>query len=327
MNSKGMAKPDRQTPDDLNSEGALAEGDAKRIGSTLHLAEGLRPQAGGDSEKHMELPELQRLAEEHRRTPGEKNVPEHLTICAICLDLFQTILAGVPAVSRQAHARFERLGDTSRRRIYFGWFSSTHVVLRAAAVLVILLAIGILSKPVLFPNSPVTTQGSFAMANGVAVPAGGALPARKPFTMSQGSVMALNDGGTAVRAETASEMSFARSVRGNPEFTVRDGDVWVKAAKQKSGSFITVRTPLGDIRVIGTEFRVTVEKEQVVVHERRPDQPETTQYASTISAVVVGVREGTIALRNQHERVSVTAGQTAVLRQNQSWIEVRQQNP
>jgi len=310
-------------PARLEAESSLDEGDARRMDAEWHLAERLRPLTDDVLEEHLSLLELQRLATEHRRKDGEKDLPEHLAACPICLDLFQTLLEGTPVVSRNAMRRFENTPGAPRRWTRLRWFSSRQVLLRAAALVAILLGAGVLARPYVFPDPSVTGQGVLTLANGKVVAAGQAVPARRTVTMGPGAALALDDGGTAVRAETESEVSFSRSLRGNPQFVVHGGDVWVTAAKQKPGSAVVVRTPLGEIRVIGTKFRVTVEREKVLVHESKPERPGITKYATSISAVVVAVQEGIVSVRNRHEQASVSAGQTAVLRQNQLWIEVR----
>ncbi len=323
MSKNEAGNPTIKTPAQREADAALDEGEARRMAAEWHLAERLRPLTEAILKDHLNLQALQRLADEHRRNDGEKDLPEHLTACPICLDLFQTLLEGTPLVSRRAMKRFEETPGAPRRWAKLAWFTSSPILLRAAALVAILLGTGVLARPLVFPHPPVTTQGVFTLANGSTVPAGQSVPARRPFTMNAGAALALDDGGTAVRAETESNLSFSRSLRGNPQISVHGGDIWVSAAKQKPGSTIVIQTPLGEIRVIGTKFRVTVEKEKVVVHETRPERPEVTKYATNISAVVVTVQEGTVAVRNRSEQASVSAGQTAVMRQNQQWIEVR----
>ncbi|MEI6211530.1 MAG: FecR domain-containing protein [bacterium] len=301
----------------------LDESEARRLGANQRLAESLGQQAGDISSNHLELNELHGFATAHRQGHGEKTLPEHLLVCPICLDLFQAILAGDPRISRYTMLRYEHTPGAPRRRIFFAWMVSRQGALSAAAALAVLLGAGLLYQARVYANPPVSVQGVFTQANGQAVAAGQALASRQPFTMGSGAALELNDGGTSVRAEAESEMSFKRSLQGDPRFVMHGGDIWVHAAKQKPGSSILVQTPLGVIRVIGTEFRVTVESEPVLVHENREGQTEVKKYAANISAVVVDVKEGTVALRNSFEQVLVTAGHTAVMRQNQHWIEVR----
>ncbi len=310
----------------LDNNPALAEEDAARFAAWLQLDEGLRPLTEGIRENHLDLSALQRLANEHRGNAGEKEIPEHLATCPICLDLFQSILDGVPVVDRSAMQRFENIPGYSQRQTDSWWHSSRRIFLSAAAGVIILLGAHVLARSLFFSNPPLSVSGGFTLANGTTVPAGGPIPFRRPFTMNAGNALALDDGGTSVRAETESEMSFSRSLLGNPMFVVNNGAVWVSAAKQKPGSSIMVRTPLGDIRVIGTEFRVTVESENVVVYENRPDQSEIKEHTTSISAVIVNVHEGTVSLRNRHDQVTVSAGGTAVMRQGQPMIKVHQPN-
>ncbi|MFC1462832.1 FecR domain-containing protein [Verrucomicrobiota bacterium] len=306
----------------LEKDPALDEADAVHLAERLRLDEGLRPLTRDDADRHLELPALRKLADKCR-AGGMADMPAHLAACPICLDLFQCFLAGVPAVSDSTIARFENLAETPDRRSSIVWFPSARILLRAAAAVALLLGAGVLLKPLVFPGPPVTTQGVFTLANGAAVAEGERVPARQPFTMSKGAELALDDGATSVRAEAESRMSFSRSLRGDPTFVVNDGDVRVTAAKQKRGSSIMVRTPLGDIRVIGTEFRVTLKREQVVVYENQPKQAEIEEHVGEISAVIVAVREGVVSLRNRHEEVAVSAGHTAVIRQGQPRIELR----
>lgn len=301
------------------------EGEVRKWGSALHLADALRPLADDLRDDHFGLPELQRLADDHRRTPGEKDLPGHLAVCPICLELFQSLLDGVPDVERPAMRRFETISGAPSRKTMAWWRSSGAVCWSAAALVALLLGSGILFRALAFPHSPFTAQGVVTRANGLPVLAGAAMPSGETVTLKQGARLELDDGGTSVRADAESTLSFDRTWRGNPRFVVHGGDVFIKAAKQKPGSSILVRTTLGDIRVVGTEFRVTVESEQVEVHESRPGQSKVLTYTDRISAVVVAVREGTVAVKNRHNQALVTAGETAVLRQAQPWIELRRE--
>lgn len=311
----------------LGSNPNLDETDARKLGARLRLNEDLLEATAQAGTEHFSLATLRQLADKHRQTRGEKDIPAHLAICPICLDLFEALLEDLPALPRDTTQRFERLFTRSRKRPGQVWPLSQWGLLRLAAAAILLLGLGFLLKPQVFSNPPRMIQGTFAQATGKPLASGQALQSRKPFTMGEGAQLALDDGGTTIRSEVRSELAFKRTLRGDPLFVVNGGDIWVTAAKQKPGSSIRVQTPLGDIRVIGTEFRVTLQSEQVEVHETKPDQSEIVSYSTNISAVVVTVREGTIALRNRHDQVAVSAGNTAVLRQGHPRIDVRQSDP
>lgn len=306
-------------PDDPRGEAPASEREARGQLAGLGLKSALGALAAADRDGHLGLPELESLVARRGHSPDGSPLPPHLTRCAICLDLYEALVQGVAPMTAPTRARLLRLhAESGRAR---RWPASRWLAL--AASLAILATAGLQARHVAFPNPPVAVHDGCRGADGVALPAGSPMPVRRPVLVPSGATLALGDGGTSLRAERESRVSFARTLRGHPVFHVHGGDVWVSAAKQKPGMAVRVTTALGEIRVIGTEFRVTVESEPIVVHESRPDAPGTAAYEDRIAAVSVAVREGAVAVQGRRDRVVVSAGETAVLRQGQPRIEVR----
>jgi hypothetical protein len=309
-------------PPDGDAAG-LSEEEARRIAALLRLGPALAG-AGDTPGDHVALAELEVLAAARGRDPRGVGLPRHLTRCPVCLDLYETLLDHVPAVARESRDRFVRLGAGGVARASGrGGHWPIHRLVAAAACVAVLLTAGYGLRHLAFPDPPRSVGGSCRLAGGGTLEPGHAIPARARLVVEAGTTLHLDDGGTAVRAERESSVSFSRSLRGHPVFHVHEGDVHVMAARQRPGMSVHVWTPLGGITVIGTEFHVRVGSEPIVIHEVRPDAPLAAAYEDRVATVAVAVTEGTVAVSTTRDRRLVTAGRSAVLRQGQPLIEVR----
>jgi len=315
--------PDDPRPMDAANPG-VSEAEARRIAAGLQLGPALAALAADIRDDHLSLADLEALAAAHGHDPQGRGLPRHLSGCPVCLDLFETLLDGVPAVAAESRTRFERLfaGDDALRHGHGGGWPIRRLLLAAACVAALVTA-GLQLRHVAIPNPPRSVGGSCRLADGGPLEPGRAVPARERLVVEAGTSLELDDGGTAVRAERESNLTFTRSLRGHPVFHVHEGDVRVTAARQRPGMSVNVCTSLGDITVIGTEFRVTVGSEPIVIHEMRPDAPRVTAYEDRAATVSVAVTEGIVAVRTKRDRRLVAAGQSALLRQGQPLIEVR----
>jgi len=308
----------RPTGDDAATVG---EAEARGIATALGLGSALAGLGADARGGHLSLADLESLAASRGRDPRGQGLPRHLTRCPTCLDLYEAVLAGLPAVSPESRRRFARLfAGTSVSRHGGGWPIRR---LAAAACVAALVTAGLQLRHVAIPNPPRAVGGSCRLAGGAEVETGRAVPSRARLVVEAGTALRLDDGGTAVRAERESNVSFSRSLRGHPVFHVHDGEVHVTAARQRPGMSVHVRTALGDVTVIGTEFRVAVGSEPIVIHEVRPDAPQPQAYEDRVATVAVAVTEGTVAVSTGRDRRLVSAGQSAFLRQGQPLIEVR----
>ncbi len=311
----------RPADDDVPDVG---EAEARAIGADLRLGPALADPSGGTHGDHLGLAELEALASVRGRDASGDALPRHLTSCPVCLDLYEALLEGVPALAPESLARHERLFDapTAASARPTRW-SGRMGLLSAAACLAILVVAGLQTRHLVAPNPPRSAGGSCRLADGAVLAPGLPIPARRQVVVEAGTALNLDDGGTSVRAERESNLSFSRSLAGHPVFHVHDGDVRVTAARQRPGMAIHVRTALGDIRVVGTEFRVTVGSEPIVIHEVNPADPRAAAYEGRVATVTVTVTEGSVAVSTTHDRTLLTAGQSALLRQGQPHIEVR----
>jgi hypothetical protein len=316
-------------PDDTRPTGgddaSDGEAEARRIAAALALGPALAGLGADARGEHLSLADLEALAATRGRDPQGAGLPRHLTRCPTCLDLYEAVLGGVPAVSRESRGRFERLFASAAAARHGHRHASGWPIRRllAAACVAALLTAGFQLRHVAIPNAPHPVGGSCRLAGGAAIEPGRAVPARARLVVEAGTALRLDDGGTAVRAERESNVSFTRSLRGHPVFHVHEGEVHVTAARQQPGMSVHVRTALGDVTVIGTEFRVTVGSEPIVIHEVRPDAPQAQAYEDRVATVAVAVTEGTVAVSTGRDRRLVSAGQAAFLRQGQPLIEVR----
>jgi hypothetical protein len=309
-----------QSPADDDDVPGVGEAEARRIGATLRLGQAL---AADTDDGHLSLAALEAVAATRGVESQGHGLPRHLTRCPTCLDLYEALLAGVPAVSGASRTRFLRVGTGAVPPRTVGVRGPFLRALAAAACIAVLLTAGFRLRHLVDPRPPRAVGGSCRLAEGGAIDLTQGIPARRKIVVAAGTSLRLDDGGTAVRAEGDASISFTRSLAGHPVFHLHAGAVHVTAARQRPGMSVHVKTALGDVTVIGTEFRVTVGSEPIVIHEVRPDAPQAAAYEDRVATVAVAVTEGTVAVSTTRDRRLVTAGQTAVLRQGQPLVEVQ----
>lgn len=307
-------------PAGFDLAGGLPEPEAMRLAAASDLGESLQRLCGESPTGHLTLDELQVLAKRRRDDPAWA-MPEHLSACPVCLDLFGALLDTASGPSPAALDRFVSLFPARDARLVLRPRWRMLMLKAAAAVLAAALG-GFAYLHWTEQSPPSVATGRIERVDGRILTAGSAMPARERVAVREDSTVTLADG-TSVDAAAGSVFAFKRGVAGGPVFDLDRGEVLVTAAKQPAGSSLAVRTPLGTIRVVGTVFRVTLASEAVVVHEARPGAAESTRYESSVGSVTVVVDEGVVSVGNRHETIRVPAGRAAVMRQGQQWIEFR----
>ena len=301
----------------------LSELEAEQLRKSSVFAEILNPDDAGKT-NHLTLNELRHLQRQLRRLGADWEMPEHLMACPLCLEAFQCLQEGLPELSEQARSRFEGLFDQETKpiRMQTARVHWAKRILKMAAAILLLASGSMLmwtvSRPMARLDSGmlVIERGNRTLAEKAALPKNTLLVARE----NTSAVFA--DGATAMFAP-ASRVMISRSLAGDTMIQLQQGQVEASVPRQKQGRHFVVQTPLGDVRVIGTRFRVSTESERVLVYENSGDA-QARAYSNRISAVTVQVESGVVAVDNHHDQVKITAGQCATMREGQKLIEVRE---
>jgi len=269
------------------------------------------PAVSRADEQHYELDELTRLAEA-RRTQGKAwEMPEHLSRCGLCLEAFQAILEGVAAVSADALKRFVGLGKTGEREekiVVFPWPMAWRI---AAVAAVLFVAFMFVTR-----TTPARVSGgAVALQDGKRLPQGATIPSDVTVIATEDMSASLADG-SKIELAKDTQVSF-----GSASVTLTTGKLVASVTKQTAGKRFTVKTSLGDVVVVGTQFSVTSAPEDVVVYESTAGQ--TQQRTAVVQAVRVSVFEGIVRVKRHSEQMNVSANQTAVLRENEPGIELK----
>jgi hypothetical protein len=273
-----------------------------------------------DESVHCSASELKAFARERRRQGASWDMPGHLMICPLCLEAFDVVLQGAPAVRRAALRRFFRLGPRPGRVLSPAWRTGP-LPLQIAAALAILLAGAWGLDRASRGTTLQVEQGRLVSAEGRALTAGAAVPGRAPLRAALPSVLTLADGSRfAVSAETL--FSVRENPAGGQTVKVEAGEARFEVEPRKPGRSFIVRTPLGALEVIGTRFTVTSRPEQVTVFEHDGGSGTFRSYRGTTSSVTIAVTEGHVRVWNRHEEAHVRAGQSATLRPETAMIEV-----
>ena len=283
------------------------------------------PTIARPDEAHYELDELNRLAEA-RRAQGETwEMPAHLSRCSLCLAAFQTILEGVSALSNRALKRFVaiRNHNTTSAPNVVVFPSPWNLGIRIAALAAVLvLTVGLFLH--FNSNRQTVAQvsgGSLALPNGQRLPLGAGIPSGVVLTVTEATHTQFADGSQVDLAKDT-QVSFQESRHGETTIALTSGKVTASVAKQLPGNHFTVTTPLGAVTVVGTRFSVTCQSEDVVVYQSTAGETGAKQQTDVVRAMRVAVAAGVVRVQRQQEQVSLTANQTAVLRENEPGIEV-----
>jgi hypothetical protein len=279
----------------------------------LEIALGRFPQVGEGVGRHLSLEEVTGLAQ--RRGAGEEvDLPAHVTVCPVCLEMYEVVLAGVMAPDEKALGRFTALYDKPKARIggRFGVWKWASV----AAVLVVGLGLAGVYVP-MGRSTSVAAGGGLEVVGGAKVADGAKVPAGAQL-VAQSEAKAMFADGSGVTIEQGARLAIQESNLGSKTVVLTHGRLEASVAKQTWGRTFEVSTPLGPVTVVGTKFSVDCGKEKVEVYEGQGKE----KHEGEITVVRVWVSEGVVRVSNRSEEVHVHAGQVAVMREKQPRIDL-----
>jgi len=103
---------------------------------------------------------------------------------------------------------------------------------------------------------------------------------------------------------------------------LKEGEIDFAVTHQSRLRRFRVRTPLGEIIVVGTKFRVTSRCEQVTIFTNESKTEIPSGETNRLATVRIHVTEGRVLVRNRYQEAAVPAGTTALLRENQPMIDL-----
>jgi hypothetical protein len=294
---------------DEAGEATLPEQDARLLAQVRALGDGLRASPPAD-EHHYTLDELRELV--RQRTLGQLpggELPEHLAVCALCLDAYEVLLAGVPAVAPSSLERFGEIGDPDfgrpknyKLRRFARWGG-----LAVAALLVITTIFGV--RLYLDGTSAQLHTGRLVReSNGRTVAVGDGIPRQIMLIAREDTRTGFKDG--SALDITKDTRFLLNESHGDTTIELKQGAITASVTKRDNGKVFRIDTTLGNVRVVGTRFRVDAINEDVTRYQAGAAQPSQ----ETVTSVRVEVFEGKVEVRNKYDRVSIEQGQIATLR-------------
>jgi hypothetical protein len=125
-------------------------------------------------------------------------------------------------------------------------------------------------------------------------------------TTSSGEARAERRTEVAIGSRAVAVLEIGAHISWNGDTVVQDsGDVFYRV---EPGSRFEVHTPMADAAVLGTCFRISVNKETIMI---RRDVIAGAVGAIAATAVVIGVYEGKVAVSHGKDSVTVSAGESA----------------
>ncbi len=248
------------------------------------------------SSPHLSLGELRRHAADRRANGAAWTMPDHLSACPLCLDLYAALLDEARAPAAREWPRILSF------RTLAGIAAAAAIALGLAAVL----RSGLSGRA-----APRLEHGQLVTADGRTIRPGPAAR-EQPWIAREPSAVRLADG-SLIEAAVGAALALERTPMGSTILNLRDGEVTLSVARQAAGRHFTVHTDLGDITVVGTRFSVRVGEEGIRIYEADGAQVRSREDHARI--VRIAVSEGSVLVRNRHRHeVRLAPGQTATLR-------------
>lgn len=332
-----------------------ASGDREALSAMQQLAESLAARATADG-SHLTFTQITDLVRDRRVQGPDWLMPEHLAGCPLCLEAFETILAGwsepEPAALARYRALFHGRVETVAGRIdpiTVAPFSPERRRRMIAAITKVAAAVAVVAiltvAWVTWTNRPAATTTALlaegglviddgaitvdqAMAAGLkpspsikSVPVGQVIPSGQRTIATKRTKLAFRDGST-LEVESRSRVSIVEPEAGKITVRLQAGGVIASVTKRQQGQTFDVVTPIGEIAVVGTRFKVACDNENVQIFQSAPGEASPQERRDSISAVTVTVFEGIVRVRNKLDEVRVREGQTAIMRDNPPMIDV-----
>ncbi|MFW5856637.1 MAG: FecR domain-containing protein [Planctomycetota bacterium] len=267
---------------------------------------------------HYDLDTLQRLARE-RRTEGEGwQMPDHLSACPLCLEEFELLLGEIPTPRRSAVRRYFKQGRKTLAP--FGTvlplFTWRERVVAAAAAAVLAVALGLLFHTPGAAEAPaIRVRGeAFAHVDGRPLRRGATVANGEELVAREDAVATFADG-SEVEIDRGSRLAFRVDPAGATTIRLRDGGVYASVTRRTPERPFRVETDLGEVRVVGTAFRVDCERDDVLVLTPAEEGLAGEARTTPLRAVRVTVRAGVVRVTARDgARRDIRAGEEAVLR-------------
>jgi hypothetical protein len=276
---------------------------------------------GGDSlsefSGHFSLDEIKGCVAD-RQLQGERwEMPSHLAECPLCLEVFDVVLSGADQVPNRVIRRLLQQVRPPRKRDHF-WGA---FLLKAALFLFLIGAVFFWMNRHSGPKSMLVVEGSLSFADTTSpVPVDIKLPPNRLLT----SVLPVR-----VRCDDGSDLAIASHTQfelpanaADAAITLKEGEIDFSIVHQPGLRRFRVRTPLGEIIVVGTQFRVTSRYEQVTLFRNDSTAAVPAGETTRLATVRIHVSEGKVLVRNRYQEAAVPAGTTALLRENQPMIDL-----
>lgn len=281
---------------------AQPDGEAERLVAALD-ALGRTPPAV--STRHFALSELRQHAADRRAAGAAWTMPDHLSACPLCLDLYAALLEEARAPAAPQGTRVLSIRSITR--------------IAAAAALAIGL-VAALRTGLSGRVPPRVERGELVSSDGRPLAPGAAAARGQRWIAKEPSAVRLGDG-SLVEAAAGTALSVERTLTGSTVVNLTDGEITLSVARQAAGRPFSVRTELGEITVVGTRFSVRFGQERLRVYEADGSQVRARDDRARV--VQVAVSEGSVRVRNRHRHeVLLAPGQTATLRDQEPEIVV-----
>jgi hypothetical protein len=252
-----------------------------------------------------------------RKTQGELwEMPDHLAECPLCLEVYDVILSGEDQVPK-AVAR--RLLHRVRPFRLGGFWKS--FVLKAAVFLFVLGAVFFWMNGRRAQQPMLVVEGSVVYDDTThPVPLDVKLPPHRSLVSTTPVRVRCDDGSDLMIApQTRFELPIHYA---EATVSLKEGEIDFSVTHQPGARRFRVQTPLGDIIVVGTRFRVTSRYEQVTLFKNESKTEVPSGETTRLATVRVHVTEGKVLVRNRYQEAEVPAGTTALLRENQPMIDL-----
>jgi hypothetical protein len=301
---------------DEAGQAPLPAEDARLLAEVRALGDGLRANLPTD-EHHYTLDELRGLVRQRTlgQFPGtpenpDGDMPEHLAVCSLCLDAYEVLLTGVPAVDPHSLSRFGEIGDPDfgQPRHYRFRRAARWAGLAIAAMLAISTVLGV--QHYLDSTSAKLHTGRLVYErNGRVVDAGDGIPRRDMLIAREDTQTRFKDGSV---LDIAKDTRFLlNESHGDTTVELTRGAITASVTKRHRGKLFRIDTPLGRVTVVGTKFRVDAIDENVTRYQAGGAQPSR----EAVTSVRVEVFEGKVEVTNRYNRVKIEPGQIATLRE------------
>lgn len=265
---------------------------------------------------HWSLEEIRRCVSVRKEQGEHWEMPPHLAECPLCLEVFDVILSGEDQVPK---AVIRRLIHHVHPPLQGSFWRS--LILKAALFLCLLGSVFFWitwqqsQKPMLI------AEGSVLFADtSRPVPVDVRIPPNRVL-ISTSQVLVRRADGSDLFIAPHSQFELPANAA-DATVVLKEGEIDFAVTHQSRMRRFRVRTPLGEIIVVGTKFRVTSRCEQVTIFKNESKAEIPSGETNRVATVRIHVTEGKVLVRNRYQEAAVPAGTTALLRENQPMIDL-----